>query len=372
MNPQYYLTDPARVYSPGLLFYADLINHNIQHALEIAGNPGRLRPHVKTHKTREIIFKMLKAGIQKHKCATLAEAEMLATCGVRDIFLAYNMVGPNMLRLSRLIKFYPECHFSITGDNLVALGQLSDLLSRQALEVDVLLDLDVGQHRTGVVPGDEALQLYEKMSRFPGIRPGGFHVYDGHNHMESAAEREAAVRSLFASVLELRAKAEKKGLPAPRIVAGGTPTFPIYAKMEVPGLECAPGTCFLHDHNYGSKFKDMAGFTAAALVLTRVVSKPSPTRLTLDLGTKSIASDPPAGKRCTLLNLTQYEPILQNEEHFVIESPLATNIRPGDVLYAMPAHICPTCALHRQAYVVEKGHVIGCWDIVARDRVLSI
>jgi D-serine deaminase-like pyridoxal phosphate-dependent protein len=85
-----------------------------------------------------------------------------------------------------------------------------------------------------------------------------------------------------------------------------------------------------------------------------------------------VASDPPAGKRCVLLNVPDYQPVLQNEEHFVIETTAAERFQPGDEVYALPTHICPTCALHRRAYVVENGCVTEQWDIVARDRVLSI
>ncbi len=70
--------------------------------------------------------------------------------------------------------------------------------------------------------------------------------------------------------------------------------------------------------------------------------------------------------------MPDYVPILQNEEHFVVETPAADRFQPGDVVYAMPTHICPTCALHKQAYVVEGGRVTSTWDIVARDRVLTV
>jgi D-serine deaminase-like pyridoxal phosphate-dependent protein len=157
----------------------------------------------------------------------------------------------------------------------------------------------------------------------------------------------------------------------PRIIVGGTPTFPIYAEMDLPGLECSPGTCFLHDHGYGTRYADLAGFTPAALLLTRVISRPTSGHLTLDLGYKAVASDPPAGKRCVLLNVPDYEPVLQNEEHLVVKTPHAAQFPPGAEVYAVPTHICPTCAMHRQALVVENGNITQTWDIVARDRILT-
>jgi D-serine deaminase-like pyridoxal phosphate-dependent protein len=370
-NPAYAIEDTSAVFSPGLIFYKELIERNIRRALEIAGNPSRLRPHVKTHKTRAIVGMELDAGITRHKCATLAEAETLAECGVPDVLLAYNLVGPNCGRMARLVHAYPRCRFSVLADHPAAAQMLSEAMVSAGQEIDVLLDVDPGQHRTGIAPGPEAVALYELIGRLPGLRPGGLHFYDGHNHQESLAEREAAVQQQLQPLLALRTMLQEKNLPIPRLVLGGTPTFPVYARLDLPGIECAPGTCFLNDHGYGSHFPDL-NFTPAALLLTRVISRPTSNRVTLDLGYKAVASDPPAGQRCILLDMPDYRPVLQNEEHFVIETSAAERFRPGDEILAMPTHICPTCALHRQAYVVEHGRVTTQWDIVARDRVLRI
>ena len=372
MNPLYAINDIANIYSPGLLFYKDLIRQNIARTLEIAGDPGRLRPHVKTHKTREIVRMAMDAGILKHKCATLAEAEMLAGCGGTDVLLAYNVVGPNCARMARLARAHPACRFAVTADHAAAAGALSEALAAEGQSVEVLLDLDVGQHRTGVAPGPEAAALYETISRLPGLRPGGLHIYDGHNKQESFVERQTAALRALQPVLALRETLEKSGLPVPRLVLGGTPTFPVYAKLDLPGLELSPGTCFLHDHGYAAKFADLAGFTPAAVLLTRVVSRPTSTRITLDLGTKAVASDPPAGERCVLLDVPDYVPVLQNEEHFVVETPAADKFNPGDAIFAIPTHICPTCALHQKVYVIEDGRCTEMWAVAARDRVLTI
>ncbi len=372
MNALYVLHDASSLFTPALLFFKELIRRNLAQALQLAGSPGRLRPHVKTHKTREIVRLQLEAGIRKHKCATMAEAEMLAMCGAPDVLLAYHLVGPNCERMARLVRTYPESRFSVIADHPAAVQALSQAMAAAGQRVDVLIDVDVGQHRTGIAPGKDAVALYELIARLPGLQPGGLHVYDGHNHQESITEREAAVRHQLEPVLALRAELEKKSWPIPRMVLGGTPTFPIYARMDLPGLECAPGTCFLHDNGYGTRFPDLGGFVPAAVLLTRVISRPTATRLTLDLGYKAVASDPPAGKRCILLNVPESEAVLQNEEHLVVETPAAERFSPGDLVYAIPTHVCPTCAMHRQALVVENGRVTERWEIVARDRMLSI
>jgi D-serine deaminase-like pyridoxal phosphate-dependent protein len=371
MNPLYAVRDVSAVFSPALLFYKDLIRRNIARAIEIAGSPSRLRPHAKTHKTREIIGLELEAGITKHKCATVAEAEMLASCGVPDVLLAYPIVGPNCPRLAQLVEAYPETCFAVLGDHAQGIQQLSEAMMGARRSVEVLLDIDVGMRRTGIAPNEQAVSLYEMIGRLPGLKPGGIHAYDGQNNQEALAEREAAVRSQFAPVLALRRTLEKKGLPVPRMVVGGTPTFSVCSRLDWADLECSPGTFILHDHGYSTRYPDL-GFTPAALLLTRVISKPAANRLTLDLGYKAVASDPPAGKRCILLNVPDYQAVLQSEEHLVVETPATGSFDLGDVVYAMPTHICPTCAMHRQAHVVENGQITERWDIVARDRLITI
>src|SRR5260370_29051011 len=169
VNAPYANRDTPAIYSPALIFYKELIRRNIEHAVRIAGTPSRLRPHVKTHKTREIVRLELDAGITKHKCATLAEAEMLADRGVPDVLLAYNLVGPNCGRMARLAQAYPGCRFAVLADSQATLRPLSEALAAAKQGVDVLLDIDVGQHRTGIAAGDEALALYESIARLPGL-----------------------------------------------------------------------------------------------------------------------------------------------------------------------------------------------------------
>jgi D-serine deaminase-like pyridoxal phosphate-dependent protein len=372
MQAPYAIADTSKIYSPALLFYKDLIRQNVARAVEMAGSPARLRPHAKTHKTPEVAKIQIDAGITKHKCATLAEAEMLARAGAADVLWAYQPVGPNRLRLAHLLRAYPACRFSVLVDHPTAAEALSATMAAEGHSVDVLLDVDVGQHRTGIAPGPDALALYDMIARLPGLRPGGLHVYDGHNQQEQFHDRQAAALRQAEPALELRKVLERKGLPVPRVVMGGTPTFPVYARLDLPGLECSPGTFVLHDHNYSARFADLSGFVPAALLLTRVVSRPTPTRVTLDLGSKAVASDPPAGKRCRLLDVPDAEAVVHSEEHLVVETPAAERFRPGDEVLAVPAHVCPTVALHRFAYVIEAGRLAGTWEVTARDRVLSV
>ncbi|NBO92575.1 MAG: D-TA family PLP-dependent enzyme [Planctomycetia bacterium] len=372
MTDLYQIADTSGILSPGLLFYADLIRQNLARAVELVGDPSRLCLHVKTHKCPEIVKLERSYGITKHKCATIAEAEMVAQCGAADALISYPIVGPNVQRLVALVKAYPATRFAALVDHPLSAQMLSDAMSKAGLVLDVLMDVDVGHHRTGIAPGPEAIALYEQMNRLSGLRTVGLHVYDGHNNQANFVERETETLKQFNPALKLRETLSVKGLPTPRLIAGGTPTFPIYARMTIPGLECSPGTLVLHDHGYGAKFADLKTFTPAALLLTRVISRPTPTRVTFDLGNKAVASDPGPGKRLILLDVPAHEQVLQNEEHLGIETPHASQFKPGDEVLAIPTHVCPTVALHRYAYVIEAGRLVGTWAITGRDRVLSV
>ncbi|HXD87634.1 MAG TPA: D-TA family PLP-dependent enzyme [Urbifossiella sp.] len=373
MNPAYALADVASIYSPSLVLYPELIRRNIARVIEMAGGAARLRPHVKTHKTREIARMMLDAGITKHKCATIAEAEMLASAGAPDVLIAYPIVGPNLGRLATLMQKFPETTFSVLIDHPESAAALSAAMAAANLTIGVILDLDVGQHRTGIAVGNEALALYLQAARMPGLRAEGFQLYDGHNHQESPAEREAAVRAFLAPALALRREAESKGAPVPRLICGGTPTFPIFSKLaDIAGIECSPGTFVLHDAGYGARFADLAGITPAAVLITRVISRPTANRVTLDLGNKAVAADPLLEKRVKLLDFPDYRAVGHNEEHLIVETAGAAKYRPGDVVYALPGHVCPTVALHKEVLISEGGQIVGKWTVAARDRVLTI
>jgi len=371
MDSRYAIADTSGIFSPSMIVFRDLVQKNLAQMARIARDPKRLRPHCKTHKMREIIALQLAAGISKHKCATIAEAEMLAEAGVRDIFLAYNLVGPNVVRVIRLAERFPEVQFSVTVDHPAPMAALGEAASAAGKSIEVLLDIDSGQHRTGIPVGPRARELYQKLATKKGLVPGGFHLYDGQNHQKDVAERRAAVMAGYEPAASLRDELVAAGIPVPRIVAGGTASFPIFAAIDDPALELSPGTIIFNDAGYGEMFPDLE-FAPAALLLTRVISRPTANRVTCDLGYKAVASDPPAGNRVIFPDLPDAKAVLQNEEHLVLETAQADRFQPGDELFAVPRHVCPTSALHKFVYVVAGGKLVWTWDVSARDRVLSV
>lgn len=371
MEPKYRIADTSEIITPALFVFRELVTDNIERMIAIAGSPEKLRPHCKTHKMREVTQMQLERGIAKHKCATFAEAEVLAEAGVQDVCLAYNLVGANIPRAVRFRRKYPGVAFAVTADHERPIEQLSAAMQAADLSIDVLLDVDTGQHRTGVPVGERAKELYAGITNSPGLNAAGFHVYDGHQHQKSRDERRAAVLAEFKKVLDFRDDLVTTGYPVARMVCGGTASFPIYAELDDPTIECSPGTCVFHDVGYGEAFPDL-DFTPAALLLTRVISRPTNDRITLDLGYKAVASDPPAGRRAFFPDLPEAEAVLQNEEHLVLQTPRAGEFQPGDELLAIPRHICPTSALHKEAYVVSGGELIGRWEVASRDRWITI
>ena len=371
MNSLYQIADTSGIISPGLVVFREIVEKNLERMLEIAGGPARLRPHCKTHKMVEVAKMQLDRGITKHKTATFAEAEMLVTAGAKDVFLAYSLVGPNIARAVRFVGAYPDVTFAVTADNADAIHQLGQAMSSSNHIIQVLLDIDTGQHRTGVEVGSLAVRLYAQIVETDGLISGGLHLYDGQNHQTELEERRTAVLRGWSRVAELRDTLVTQGHAVPRIVAGGTGSFPIFASLDDPAIELSPGTCIFFDAGYGGLFPDL-NFTPAALLLTRVISRPTSDRVTLDLGYKAVASDQPPERRVVFPEIPDAKAVLQNEEHLVIETSQAEQFRVGDELLAIPRHICPTSALHKQVFVVSQGQLQGRWDVAARDRWLTI
>ena len=367
-QPWFQAENSAEIPSPALLVYPERIERNLAEMIRIAGEPARLRPHIKTHKLPELVRRQVELGITRVKCATIAEAEMAALAGAEDILLACQPVGPNVDRLADLAALHPGSRLGAVVDNDASATALSDAAVRASVRIAAFVDLDVGQHRTGVSPGDAAVALYQRISELPGLILSGLHAYDGHLHDSDPVVRAAACNESFAPVERLRARLEALGFPVPTIIAGGTPTFPIHALRH--GVELSPGTCVLWDAGYAKKLPDLH-FEPAAVLLCRVVSKPTPNRVCLDLGHKAVASEMPQ-PRVVFLNLPGTIPVAHNEEHLVVELPNTTGISIGDCIYALPWHVCPTVALHQEVWVVRDGQASGCWTVTARARRIHV
>jgi D-serine deaminase-like pyridoxal phosphate-dependent protein len=363
----YSLKDPSTLVSPALIYYPDIILANTKRTIEMAGGTGRLWPHVKSHKSAEVIRMQVELGIVRFKCATIAEAEMCAAAGGLHIVLAYPLVGPNIGRFLRLAGDYKHAAFYAVGDDYGQLALLSEAAVKAGTTVNVLVDVDMGMHRTGVLL-DRLEEFYERATALQGIVLKGMHCYDGQLHDEDFGARKAKVDAIDREVLRIRDALVKKGFDCGIMLMGGTPTFP--CRTEKEGLYLSPGTCFIGDWGYYVSFPDLA-FTPGAALLTRVVSQPSPESFTLDLGYKGIAADP-AGERGIIAGMEGAKPLFQSEEHWVFSRPAGKPLPAiGSVCYVLPTHVCPTSALYPEIVVARNGQIEDTWQVSARNRRIN-
>jgi D-serine deaminase-like pyridoxal phosphate-dependent protein len=368
MDSWYTLNNTEAIDTPALIVYPDRAQENIHRLVNSIDRTERLRPHVKTHKSPEISKMMLNAGIGKFKCATIAEAEMLATAGAHDILLSYQPVGPKAARLAGLIKKFPSAHFSCLIDNPDAALHLDNVFKTADVAISVYIDLNVGMNRTGIVPADAA-SLFEKCLALKNVKVAGLHAYDGHLRDEDLDVRTVKCNAAFEPVAVLHQAIAQKFNVDLNIVAGGTPTFSIHCKRK--DVECSPGTFIYWDKGYEQILKEQH-YLHAAVVMTRVISKPADDLICVDLGHKSIASENPLTNRVSFLNAPDLQPKGHSEEHMVFQTGAGNTYKVGDVLYGVPFHVCPTIALYDEAVIAKEHEVTGRWSNVSRKRSITL
>jgi D-serine deaminase-like pyridoxal phosphate-dependent protein len=369
MSKEWYMIDNIEeVDSPALVVYPERVQENIKILKTFLPDTDRLRPHIKTNKSPEVSKLLMDAGVKKFKCATIAEAEMLATVGAPDVLLAYQPVGPKADRLIALIKKFPKTIFSCLIDNLEFATHLSELSTKAGIQLPVFIDVNIGMNRTGII-AKNALKLYEECQSLHGLVIKGLHAYDGHLRDPDFKIRKRECNEGFSKAEALQKQIKTKHGKDIIIIAGGTPSFSIHSKRKE--VECSPGTFIYWDKGYQEKLTEQP-FVFAALVVSRIVSKPTEDTVTVDLGHKSIASENPITNRVYFLNATELEPIGHSEEHLVFKTQKGNSYKVGDVLYGVPYHICPTVALHDKAVIVENNKATGTWSNVARSRKLSV
>lgn len=369
MNQIYSFTGTETIISPALIYYPRLIRDNIEKAIEMAHGAEHLWPHVKTHKMADVISMSIECGITRFKCATIAEAEVTASCGAKHIVVAYPLVGPNITRFLKLSSAFPQTHFYAIGDSIEMLTLLGEAALAHSTNVDVLADVNMGMDRTGV-PLDKLLKFCDQCAQIPGITLRGLHCYDGHRTEHSYEERKFQTNITHEKLKILLESLQKTHPSCSVIILGGSPSFPCHT--DFPDAFFSPGTLFVYDYGYLKKFPDLP-YTPAAAILTRMISCPNKGIFTLDLGYKGIAADP-AGSRGLLLGINNCEELFQSEEHWTFRmKPGHEDACPkvGEEFFVIPTHICPTSALYPEAITVDSGKITGSWQVSARNRKIT-
>ncbi|WP_234734637.1 D-TA family PLP-dependent enzyme [Tellurirhabdus bombi] len=367
---EWYLIDESKqIDSPALLVYSERVADNIQAMLDmVGGDAEKLIPHVKTTKMAEVAKMLVDAGVDKFKCATIAEAEMLADTGARHVLIAYQLTGPKLARFRDLVAAYTWVEWASLIDNAESAEELGEAFAETTHKPAVYIDVNVGMNRTGHAANEELTQLYWQLCNDERFNLRGFHAYDGHLRDADVAVRQAKADAALAPLLAVIDQLESEGATRPALIVGGTPTFTVHANR--PDVWCSPGTCVFWDWGYDDLLPEQP-FEWAALLLTRIVSKPAPGIITTDLGHKAVAAENPIDRRVKFLNLSGYEVIGQSEEHLVLRVANWETLEVGNELYGVPYHICPTVALHDEANVIQANQFVMRWAVEARRRRLT-
>jgi D-serine deaminase-like pyridoxal phosphate-dependent protein len=224
----YALSNTDHILTPALVYYKDIISANTQKTIRASLGAERMWAHVKTHKMEALVRMQQEAGITRFKCATIAEAEMLALCEARDILLAYPLVGPNIDRYISLALTYPRSRFWALGDNAEQVSLLAAASKAAGLVTPFLADIDIGMNRTGVSLED-AEGFFTGCADLTGLEIRGLHCFNGNYKISDPLLRKDAVERTAPAIIALKEKLLKKGFDCSVVVVGSTPSLPCYA-----------------------------------------------------------------------------------------------------------------------------------------------
>jgi D-serine deaminase-like pyridoxal phosphate-dependent protein len=345
--------------TPALIVDVRALDRNIARmASFFAAGPCRLRPHFKAHKTPEIARRQLAAGsCAGLTCATVAEAEVAAGL-CPDLLLANEVVSAD--KCARVAALARGVAVTVAVDSAVGLDALASAARSVGVTLGVLVDINVGQDRCGLEPGDAAIALARRAAATGGVTLRGVMGYEGHlQPLRDRAERDARTREAMHRLVETARRIRTEGLPCDVVSGGGTGTFDISGRID--GVtEIQAGSYALMDSDYTSVG---VPFEQAFTVLGTIVSRPAPDRCVADCGHKALTKDHglPAVK-----DMDGAQVIALNDEHATIALPESSTVAIGERIQLVPSHTDPTVNLHDVFYAVEGDCVVGVWPIVAR------
>jgi 3-hydroxy-D-aspartate aldolase len=359
-----------RLNTPSLIIDLDLLDGNIARMAGLCAERAiKLRPHAKTHKSIEIARRQLAAGAVGICCAKLGEAEILAAGGIESILITSPVVtAEGCRRLAALNRLCPE--LMIVTDSEANVADLSGAGAASGRPLKLVLDLDVGQHRTGIQPGDGALALAGMIAAAPNLSLAGIQGYAGHlMHLHDRRERETATLAVMDMLAGMRAALEDRGLPCPIVTGGGTGTFDLDPAAGVL-TDLQAGSYVFMDAQYDDVWEtggERTPFHTSLFVQTTVISAPLPGRATTDAGLKSFATDAgpprivggaPEGTRYAFLG----------DEQGGLEFSPGNALEVGATITCAVPHCDPTVNLYDHYHVVRDDTLIDIWPIDARGR----
>ena len=351
--------DDSTIQTPALVVDVAALKRNLAvMAGFFAAGACRVRPHFKAHKTPAIARLQLAAGsVSGLTCATVDEAEIVADfCD--DVLVANEVVTTE--KCDRLAVLAGRVRLTVAADSSVGLQALAAAAVRRAVTIGVLIDINVGQNRCGVVPGPEALALARQAASTPGLTLRGVMGYEGHlQPIADRQERTAKATQAMATLVDVASALRADGLPCEIVSGGGTGTYDISGR--VAGVtEIQAGSYALMDSDYA---RLGLPFEQAIFVVGTVVSRPTASRLVADCGHKACSKDhglPVA------VGMAGAEVRGLNDEHVTIEVPTDARVAIGDRIRLQPSHLDPTINLHDALYAVEADGTVSVWPVAAR------
>lgn len=357
--------------TPAVLIDLYLMEANISRLMEQLRPTGvKIRPHLKTVKSPALAHRLLAAGATGGCVAKLGEAAVMAEGGIEDLLLTTELAGsPKLARLVELLQRYPRLKLRVVVDGLPGATALHNALVAANLQLDVLIDLNVGQNRCGILPGAPALALAHELAKLDTLRLIGVKGYEGHlQHLTDEAERAQRCREAMALLTGTAQQLREAGFNIEVVTTGGTGTAFICASY--PGVtEVQPGSFIFMDAHYRAALGP-ASYANALTVLATVISRPASNRAVVDAGLKSLSTDSGPAQPFDLPGVT-YRPggdehgILEWDEAASQDAPLAI----GDRVALIPSHIDTTINLHDYYYAHRNGRLEAIWPIAARGKV---
>jgi D-serine deaminase-like pyridoxal phosphate-dependent protein len=355
-------TPLAELDTPALLIDLDIMESNIEKmASFFRGVSANLRPHSKTVKAPILAHKQVDAGAIGICCAKVGEAEVMVAGGIKDIFITNQIVTPE--KIARLMSLGHQAKIRVAVDTADNVADLSRAAVKHGLQLEVLVEVDVGTHRSGVQAGQPALKLAMAVERAAGLKLAGLMGYEGTCvFIPDFETRETSAKKALDPLLQTVKLLEQNGISVGVVSSGGTGTYNITGLL--PHItEIEAGSYIFMDGRYRSVLQD---FDCALTVLATVVNRPAPDRATIDAGVKAMSTDfgLPQPK-----NLPGAELFGLSEEHGHIRvEQEASRLKVGDVVEIIPSHCDTTINVHDHYFGVRNGTLESVWEIRARGR----
>jgi D-serine deaminase-like pyridoxal phosphate-dependent protein len=357
--------------TPALLIDLDIVQHNLERMQKKADECRvSLRPHIKTHKIPELAHLQVHLGAVGITVAKVSEAEVMAEAGIKDIFIANQVVSEK--KLNRLAALSKKVNLSVGLDSTSAAEGLSAVFAASGLTIEYLMEINSGLNRCGVLPGRDALELYQAVSGLPSLRFKGIFTHAGQVYgAGSLAEVMEVSRHESKIMVETARALEQTGNSVGIVSVGSTPTMKVWQGHEGVN-EIRPGNYIFHDAIQVSL--EVATVEECGLsVMGTVISRPTRDRAVIDGGSKAFSSDRGAhgkemaagfgivlGKKATLARLS--------EEHGIMSLDPDEDLEVGDRVRLIPNHACAVVNLFDRAYGIRNGEVVEEFKIAARGK----